>query len=341
MDRRSLLGHLVPLIQQPEPAATRALHYLFDAAPELADKFVLDLPGSARFEIGRIASEWQFGKVRPDVAILDAHGTARIFIENKFWAPLTAYQPIEYLKNLPENPPSVLAFIAPKDRTDNLWRELKERCERADLGPAAEDPTAAGRLMRVGYRTLVLTSWTRVLDGLLQAAGERTSIADDILQLRGLTERMNSDVFQPLGPDEPTDGRVARRLLNYGGLIDDITDKLVDGGVADTKGLSASGWGRNLRVRDRCVLYLGVRLSLWRDHGITPLWCEAQAGGVEEGLLELAKQLDGARRDDKGRLHVPIRLTTGVERARVIDDAVHQVERLAEVLLKICPPTTG
>ena len=58
--RQSLLGHLVPLIRQPEPAATQAVHYVLEAAPEVASAFVELLAGE-RFESGRIASEWQFG----------------------------------------------------------------------------------------------------------------------------------------------------------------------------------------------------------------------------------------------------------------------------------------
>ena len=48
---------------------------------------------------------------------------------------------------------------------------------------------------------------------------------------------MAPDIFEPLRAEELTDVRVPRRLLNYGGLVDAITDRMVKDGIAETKGL--------------------------------------------------------------------------------------------------------
>ena len=344
--RQSLLGHLVPLIRQAEPAATQALHYILEAAPEAATAFV-ELLAGVRFEIGRIASEWQFENgVRPDVAIYDAYGEVRLFVENKFWASLTDQQPVAYLKALPATGSSVLAFIAPEDRAGSLWGELRDRCERANLVLVEEIRSTDFRRMRVrggtgaalvGERMLFLTSWRRVLDALQSAAaaGGHAAVAQDVVQLRGLTEQMNSDVFVPLGGDEPTDVRVARRMMNYAGLIDDISDRLIADAVADTRGLTRSGWGRYLRLHGRFGLWLGVDLGAWARWGITPIWSEhntnSSFSGVEGQIQQVEKLFDGAQ-EHGGRLYIPIRLEIGVERERVVDDAVRQMRRIADQL---------
>ena len=338
--RPSLLGTLVPLIRQPEPAATRALHYVLEAAPEIASAFVELLTGG-RFDCGRIVSEWEFGQVRPDLAIFDTRGKRRLFVENKFWASLTDYQPVAYLKALPSDHDAMLAFIAPEDRTVSLWADLKERCERDDLDITDEIKSNDFCRMRVGKRQLLLTSWRRVLDTLERAAsaGGHVTIAQNIVQLRGLTGQMNSDVFLPLRGEEPSDLRVARRMLNYAGLIDSITDSLVTDGVADTKGLRPSGWGRYLRMHARFGLWLHVDLVLWYYSGITPVWTKhntnSSFSGIEGKLSQAEKMFTDAQETDDGVLCVPIRLKTGVERDRVIDDAVKQMRRVADGLLEV------
>lgn len=345
MGRPSLLAHLVPLIRQPEPAATRALRYVLESGPEeVASAFVERLAGG-RFEIGRIGSEWQFEGVQPDLVIYDARGEIRLFVENKFWAPLTDNQPVEYLKALRRaDARSVLAFIVPEDRAFSLWAELKDRCERASLDLADETRAKDIRQARVAERTLVLASWRCVLGSLRKTAiaGGHTTVEQDVAQLRGLTEQMNADVFSPLRGNEATDTRVARRMLNYGSLIDSIRDQLCKDGVADTKGLKRSGWGRSLRVHGRFVLYLCVSLKAWRDSGITPLWCQMHDGwsGIEVALGDIDTGFNGTRTDSKGDLRVPIRLLSGVEHDRVIHDAVRQMRNLADRLLEVSH-TTG
>ena len=368
--RQSLLGQVIPS-KRREPAATLALQNVLEAAPDVASAFVERLMGGG-FETGRIASEWKFGRVRPDLTVFDALGEARLFIENKFEATLTRKQPVEYLKQLPRDGQSMLAFIAPDDRTEGLWAELKERCQRAGYTFADESSTKHFRRMRVAKRRLpwparwkwvLLTSWGWTLDTLQQAATAEgdDAIARDLVQLRGLTEPTtpssprseghdgradaSSDarhVGRPDATEEPpgaspiTDWRVARRMSNYTSLIDGITDRLVNEGVADTKGLNRSGWGRYLRVRAKFGLWLGVDLHRWRDRGITPIWSSFSGSGFG-GRVRQAKELFPDAHEDKDRLYIPVRLQTGVVRDRVIDDASRQIHGIADTLLKELP----
>jgi len=201
-----------------------------------------------------------------------------------------------------------------------------------------------------------------VLDALQKAAaaeGHR-AIERDIVQLRGLTEPttlspprseghderpdVSSDarhvgrpdaIKEPPGASRVTDWRVARRMSNYIGLIDSITDRLVKEGVADTKGLNRSRWGRYLQVRAKFGLWLGVDLDTWSDRGITPIWASFSRSGFR-GREQQAKELFTDAHEDK-RLYIPVRLRAGVVRDRVIDDAFRQIRSIADTLLKEFP----
>ena len=96
-----------------------------------------------------------------------------MFVENKFDAPLTPGQPVGYPKALDPHPASVLAFIAPEHRIDDLWKELKGQCNAAKLEFAEDFRTADHRRIRVDRRTMLITSWKRVLDALQEAGGAR------------------------------------------------------------------------------------------------------------------------------------------------------------------------
>ena len=351
---QSILGHVIPKVTQAEPAATRALRYLLETSDTIAKRF-LAVVGSTPFEIGRIGSEWNYAAgVRPDIAIHDAAtGDHRVFVENKFRAWLTDFQPVDYLKALPERDTSVLAFIAPEDRIEELWGELQARCRRADFNLSKESTTAYPYSIRAGARRLVLTNWRAVLDTLQHAAAAagHPALEYDIVQLRGLTEEMRRDApeatrpntparvsfagsdetFPPLHANEPTDAGAARRLLDYCGLIDEITKKLVAAPSWDTKGMRATGFGRYLHVHGRFDLYLRVSFTSWGNHGITPLWCTCL--GVERQGRDVHASFDGAHVDDAGRPNIPIRLKTGVERGRVIDHAADQMRAIADHLL--------
>ena len=145
---------------------------------------------------------------------------------------------------------------------------------------------------------------------------------------------MTTGVFSPLSAVELTDARVPRRLLNYGGLIDPIADRLVADSAAGTKASNARQFGRWLRVHDKFDVYLVVSLSLWRNHGVTPLWCNCH---TPEGVARrLQARFDGAQLEEAStgwlNLCIPIYLAAGVERDRVVDDAVRQMRRITDEL---------
>ena len=343
----SILAHIVLGGKLPgEPAATQALDYISNSSSDVAQAFV-NVLGKAGiyFEPGRIESEVAHGKTQPDLTIRDTDGQLRVFVENKFWAGLTKAQPVSYLRNLPRDIPSALLFIVPEQRIAIIWSELKERCSQKSLYLTDESPTSGVIWARAGPRVLLITSWRYVLDVLRDAAREcgRGTIERDVLQLRGLTDRMDSEAFLPLCADEITDQGLARRPINYSDLIEDITQELVQRRIADTEGLRAThGYysaGPYLRVYKRFGLWLGVELERWRDLGITPLWWCPGHGDFSgtRGEWSKFKQLFNDAQDYEGSLCIPIRLTTGVERDRVISNAVSQMQRIADALLEAFP----
>ena len=91
-----------------------------------------------------------------------------------------------------------------------------------------------------------------------------------------------------------------------------------------------SGMMCYLRLHERFELYLRIGFSSWASHGITPLWCSCP--GVEGRAREIQATFDGARVDEAGNPDIPIRLTTGVERGRVIDAAADQMRAIADHL---------
>ena len=111
---------------------------------------------------------------------------------------------------------------------------------------------------------------------------------------------MAPDTFTPLRAEELTDVRVPRRLLNYGGLIDAITDRMVRDGIAETKGLKAVGFGRWMRVHGRFTVFLKVSPTAWDKHGATPLWCDYWC--AEDVAQNFRAQLEGATVDGFGQI---------------------------------------
>ena len=75
--------------------------------------------------------------------------------------------------------------------TGCLWEELKGKCRSAKLEFGEESRTADRRWIRVDKRTMLITSWRRVLDALQETAAARglSAIEQEIVQLRSLAGR--------------------------------------------------------------------------------------------------------------------------------------------------------
>ena len=234
----------------------------------------------------------------------------------------------------------------PHQRVHGLWGKLRDKCGSNAVELGSESSTASITWASAGNRTLAITSWKYILGTLEQAAvdGGHSALRQDIVQLRGLTDQMKAGEFLPLREDEVTDVNVARRLINYSELIEEIVGRLVADGIASTKGLRPTyGYtsaGRYLRLHAKFGPWLSVDLLAWRDWGITPLWSEhnrRHSFSVLERKVRRAEQLFDNAHEDDGWLYIPIRLTTGAERGLVIDGAVRQMRGMADRFLEAFP----
>ena len=167
---------------------------------------------------------------------------------------------------------------------------------------------------------------------------DSNAIERDVLQLRGLVERMDAAAFLPLHATEVTDQMLGRRWIDYVDLASDIVDELVTRNIVCRNGsrLSNTSYesGRNVRVSKEIGLWLGVSLRMWRDVGISPLWWyidERTYYGIGKRLPQVVRLFPEVQnRGD--HLYIPIRLKTGVERIRVIEGAVEQMKQVANAL---------
>ena len=345
-----VLTHVVLKGSLPsEPVATQSLAYILNAKKDIARAFIgIFREVGIEFEPASIKAEREHEDSRPDLTIHDSHGRVRAFVENKFWAGLTEAQPVSYLGELPEDFPTALLFVVPQKRVTTVWNELKLRCRSAKLewenGLRTHNVTSS----RVGHKILLITSWSYVLERLLNTAQSEghKSICHDILQLQDLTNQMDSEAFLPIRADELTDQETARRLVNYCDLIDDIMQNLTDSELPVTWGRgTAHGWytnGRYLRVYERFGLWFGIDFKVWSKSGVTPLWwrfeVDSESSGVA-GRFQMIQDLfdDVQYYEDWGYLYIPIRLKAGVERDTVVKDAAAQMTRIAKILLKQFP----
>ena len=335
----SVLAHVVlggP--QQGEPAATQALAYILSRNSQVAKAFIGMLGGgNMEFEPGRVEAESGSEGSRPDLKIFDTDGHERVFVENKFWAPLTEAQPVSYLRNLQEIPESALVFVVPEKRVATVWQELQERCKSAGLEWESKEDYASVQRAHAGGRNILITNWHHTLDKLLDATRPgNDGTRQDLLQLRGLVDREDSKGFLPLRDEDVTDQGTARRLVNIIGLIDSIVEKLTQDRIADTDKLQAASSayysGRYFRMYERFPLLLVVELELWRDHGISPLWLGSWFKENRENMesLEEARGAFPNNVESGTYRYFPIRLKSGVERERVIENAAEQIKRIVD-----------
>lgn len=330
---------LIGSTQPNEPAATQALKYILDPNrnSELAKAFIGMLGDeNIQFEPGRVEAETDSEGSRPDLKIFDMDGHVRVFVENKFWAPLTKAQPVSYLRSLRENSESALVFIVPEMRVATVWQELKERCKLAtDLEWEDVVENAPVQRARVGSRNMLITNWNHVLSKLMNAVRpENGDARHDIFQLQGLVKRMDSEEFLPLSDEEIVDQDTARRMISFIGLIHEILNRLIYDEITETKKLGQSGsvfsyrLGHFFQMYGGFELLLTIHFEMWRDYGVSPLWLRSWIEAEQN--LEKARGSFPNNVESEGFRYFPIRLKSGVEKDRVIDFAVEQIRHIVD-----------
>jgi hypothetical protein len=318
----------------PENLATEALNFVLANSPS-ARRAMLEvcrqLGHRGTDDLTFTTQQSNEDGSRPDLVGRAIDGSTPVAIEAKFWAGLTAHQPLSYLKALPEN--GFLLFVAPGMRIDVLWPELLRRAE--DTGATQDEKLKLreARAAQLGSQTLALVSWRTLLDHLHGAsalAGEATTA--DIRQLAALCDKMDTEAFLPLRPEELT-SNLGQRVYQFCDLADAILNRLVTSGFANVNGfktVGGKGWyGKYIRARGHCAM-LYFDAQQWGAHGGSPLWLalygrELQPCTDEPNYLRAAGITFHMH---NGHCMVPIMLLEGAERDAVIDHAQAQVQRV-------------
>jgi hypothetical protein len=117
--------------------------------------------------------------------------------------------------------------------------------------------------------------------GLVQA-GDTNAVAD-LLQLRGLTDRMDSDLFLPFTGDELT-GSLGTRVLQLCQIVDRTVERMAASGLADTRNCRSSGGKHGVYSQYFRLGVAGCRVYFtpegWSKHG-HPLGLEIRRRPVE------------------------------------------------------------
>lgn len=331
-DGDTLLAYLVPkLTGRVEDTATEALAYILRKSPasvgDLAD--LAGIPGEhiVRVETQVVAVDGS----RPDLVCFDSSREKRVIVEAKFWAGLMDEQPNAYLEQLPVSGRSALLFIVPEVRSGTLWSAINKMVTDGGIQLEREPaPTGILAAKVTGTdRFLVLTSWTKVLDGML-AVAEDADIRAEIVQLRGLAQRQDEDAFLPLHAEELAPA-FARRMRGYVRLVNEAVDaRGVGGGWMTVAGLRATpqsyGYGRYFRFAGaKGDWWFGINHEMWASVADTPLWL-TDWGQARPDLMEVAEQA-GYRVRDRW---ISIRLRTGVEYDQVLEDVVRQLQEIGK-----------
>ena len=357
-NRKTLLARLAPMFgPHTENLAVEALGHILSGSGA-ARSALSDLLQAGGAEVGRVdrirtQAAGEDG-AKPDLAGWDQDDQLRVLIEAKFWAGLTAQQPVVYLSRLRKAPqPSALLFVAPAQRRDSLWAEL---CRRSDsASDVAVDADAGGlrsaRIENGPY--LMLTSWRILLD---RMAAKVEADADyhtkiDIRQLQGLAELQDTEAFLPLRREE-LGPQLPRRVDDFTGIVRDAVDRVKTTKWVSTEGRAFVGmakaygiWLRFSRAEKEfgeLSTYFGVSYGHWARYRDTPLWL-----WFWNSPPDLRQRLEPLRARNPpelirtGRkLNIPIELPVGKERDEVLDVVVARLLEIARMITpEPCEPT--
>lgn len=350
----TLFAHLATrFAPSPENIAIEALGFILQRSSAARAAFTgiagaggLRLPPDLSFATQAVAED----DGRPDI---EGYGTdlhRYVVAETKFHAGLTQHQPLTYAARLSVDRPAALLFIIPAARMSSLWSELTRRLKGGDYAVSARrevQPELWCAAFGEGHH-FVLTSWRAVLAAIIREmdAARETERLEDVHQLQGLCERMDSEAFLPLRDEELTGTDAPRRYLQFCDLINDVGEELVASGLCDRKGLQAGGghgtYGRYLRSHG-VVFYIGFDCAAWLAHKHSPLWLRFDQYAAPEVLSLISQRASSESRwpiivETPRRIMVPLFVRPGVEKSEIVADVAVQVGKVLASLFRVLPP---
>lgn len=275
----SLLAHLYSRIRgSQEDIATLSLQYILSSAAELNEAFTrmisqhlnVQLPESLRYRCQSVGDEQE----RPDMAGVDTSGQEVVLCEMKFYAGLTANQPLTYLERLGKEGGSGLVFVCPRARQASLWARLQQLCKVE----AVEEVSTW--CMKVNGIPMAAITWAEVLEQLRHVAAScAVDSLSDIQQLEGYCNQMDSDAFVPFQAEELT-AEMAKKVSRIYDIVDQVITLLdADKSLKTSrKGLKASGnrygYARGLYLPEAYVIVINYDIRCWQNNSSheTPFW---------------------------------------------------------------------
>ena len=333
---RTLLAHLSWRFHwRKEEVAVEALTYILNRYPasreglaELVERLIPEMKLSGQPFENEVTGP---DGTKPDVLQRGDGGSERLFIEAKFYAPLTRNQPVPYLERLTNTGVSALMFLAPAERVDELWPELLGRL--ADRGKTYSDEESRCVAIRGTQKHLLITDWTKLLDNMEVQLKDSESGLAELGQLRGLVQFAKSG-----------DGNAS---LPGQKLVDRVTEIGKTSRWLDTHGLKAvrgsTGYGRyaNLGHRYAFCVWLGVNLDLFEEYGSTRLWVQCGNWSHADSRYwnervrpALQDRMNPNVHEEGGALWVAV-VPEGSTRA---DNYAAALERLAGILDELAEP---
>jgi len=341
----SLFGHLATKFGSgPEPLATESLFYVLQRSTEarrLLGTYIRTACPNLPEGLNLRAPVAEEGGTA-DLVAVDGGGVARLVIQASFWAGLSAKMPVSQLDKLPEG--GVVLYIAPLKRFGSFWAELVRRCR--DGGREMTGEKTAGNNWIVANlpqnRTVALTSWQAILEPVivgLQQAGDQTAAAD-LLQLRGLADKLDSEAFLPFTSEELT-GTLGRRIVHFCELVDAVATKLETEGSVDAKGQRPSGGPNGSYVRTFKMNGAGCRFvfnpSLWATQGC-PLWLQLlgedykPSPDLNRRVTKFATRVQTLPFVNEWGAFFPLTLSAGVEKEPLIEKVCVAIRQIGALL---------
>ena len=271
---------------------------------------------------------------RPDLVGLDENDRERVLVEVKFRAGLSSTQPNGYLNRLPDDGPSVLVFLAPEERIQWLWPELRDRIKEK-YGDVT-DIDSERKCLRVGntQRYLMIVGWGSLLDSMAARArdDEESGIETQIRQLRNLAKYAYTGTIKPITQDERIGSDSEDRIRMLKQLIDEATERGIEHRWVDRKGLRATprsyGYGRYIRLFGS-VVWFGVNIERFEETQDTPLWVNSQYS-----FQPIATELAG-KVDLQDSYWIPVVLKREVEYPQILDGVVDSLKHIADAINSI------
>lgn len=275
---RPLLAHLTWRFHPPmEVLACTVLEYILNHHPDsregLNDLLARIVPGMrlSGMDFETEASDPELGRL--DVLQRGDDGEGRFVIEAKFDAALMPTQPVAYLERMPSAGVSVLMFLVPTRRVEELWPRLLRRLDRKGLPYTdLEYP----RCVRIDgtEKHLCIIDWTTLLDSMKEPLESDEFGRADLRQLRGLARFAEARESKARLPGK----EMVEAVTEIGKAAGWLATKTVAGRGSYQPTPRGDDYGRYARL-DRLYklgVWLGINSDLHQKSGSTPLWVWCQ-----------------------------------------------------------------